>query len=366
MRVLILSANTGGGHNSAAKAIGESLARRNIEYEMRDCLSFISEAASQVISRGHNCLYRYLPKLFGWGYRFEENHSGRILYESMAPGAKSLRAYLEKNRFDVIVSTHTFAALMLTEVRRKYGLSIPDYLVCTDYTHYPGMDLVDSQVFFVPHEELIPTYIEAGFAAERLVVSGIPISPVFSEPMEQQEARRRLGLPLTGQTVLLCCGSMGCGSIHRIAPLFLQRLPADATLVIICGHNVRAYEQLSEIEDKRLVVVGYTQRIAEYMAASDVCVSKPGGLTTTEMLAVGVPMVLVLAVPGCESHNLRFFDRLQVAVSCEEWEQAILATAELLGSSERLQDMRRRMAGKGYGNGAEVIASYICSKNNQK
>ena len=118
MRVLILSANTGGGHNSAAKAIGEALSRRDVEYELRDCLSFISETASQVISSGHNGLYRYLPKVFGWGYRFEENHSGKLLYESMAPGAKGLFAFLEKNNFDLIISTHTFAALMITEARK--------------------------------------------------------------------------------------------------------------------------------------------------------------------------------------------------------------------------------------------------------
>ena len=109
MRVLILSANTGGGHNSVASALSEYFEKVGVTAETADTLKFISEKASDFISWGHSYVYRKLPRLFGLGYRFEERHSPRFIYEQCAKGADALASYLEENKYDAIVCVQLVA-----------------------------------------------------------------------------------------------------------------------------------------------------------------------------------------------------------------------------------------------------------------
>ena len=361
MRVLILSANTGGGHNSAADAIRAEFERQGVACETHDALSFVSEIHSDIVSSGHTYIYRYFPQLFGIGYRFEERHPPRFIYEQMALGAKRFTSFLEEHAFDAVVSTHIFGSMLVTEVRKRYGITIPHYVVITDYTMYPGTDMVDVERYFVGAEGLIPTYVQAGISANRLMASGIPIRSSFLKKYSKTEARKNLHLPERERIVLLFSGSVGCGRLHRIAPELERNLPSDAHLVIICGHNKRAYESLQNHCGSQTTVIGYTNRIAEFMAAADLCISKPGGLSITEMLVMQLPMVLMLSVPGCESRNQAFFEKSGIAVATQDWDEAFSETVRLLCNPDILSDMRHQMQQIGYPGGAKVIVDTVIS-----
>lgn len=359
MRVLILSANTGGGHNSAADAIRTEFERQGVMCEVRDSLSFVSEIHSDIISSGHTYIYRYFPQLFGIGYRFEERHPPRFIYEQMALGAKRFTSFLNENAFDAVVSTHIFGSMLVTEVRKRFGITIPHYVVITDYTLYPGADMIDVERYFIGAEGLIPTYVQAGISPDRLMASGIPIRSSFLKQYKKTEARKSLHLPERERIVLLFSGSVGCGRLHRIAPELEKNLPSDAHLVIICGHNKRAYESLQNHCGPQTTVVGYTNRIAEYMAAADLCISKPGGLSITEMLVMQLPMVLMLSVPGCESRNQTFFSENEIAVATQDWDETFRETVRLLCEPDALSHMRRRMQQIGYPGGAKVVVDTV-------
>lgn len=359
MRILLLSANTGGGHNSAAAAVKTQFEQQGVICEIQDALSFVSDIHSDIISTGHSYIYRHFPQLFGIGYRFEERHPPRFLYEQMAMGAKRFAAYLTDHSFDAIVSTHIFGSMLVTEVHKRYGMDIPHYVVITDYTVYPGSDMVDVKRFFIAADDLIPAYRNAGISANRLTVSGIPIRHTFDATLDKSAMRRQLHLPLMGRIVLLFSGSVGCGRLQRVAPDLERSLPSDTHLVIICGHNKRLYEQLQDRCGPRTVVVGYTNRIAEYMAAADLCITKPGGLSITEMLVMRLPMILMLSVPGCESRNMDFFRSHQIAIATDDWEQAIAEVGRLLRQPDELKKMKLRMQEIGYPGGAEVIVHTV-------
>ena len=359
MRVLMLSANTGGGHNSAAAAVRAEFERQGVLCEVKDALSFVSGLHSDIVSSGHTYIYRYFPQLFGVGYRFEERHPPRFIYEQMAMGAKRFAAYLQENPADAVVCTHIFGNMLMTEVRKRYGVTIPHYVIITDYALYPGTDMVDVKRYFIGAAGLIPTYTAAGIAEERIMVSGIPIRSSFLQRWDKAAARRALHLPEKGRIVLLFSGSIGCGKLHRVAPELEKRLPQDTTLVILCGHNARMYHQLQERCGDRTVVVGYTNRIAEYMAAADLCISKPGGLSITEMLVMELPIVLMLSVPGCESRNMAFFASHEMAIGTEDWDEAIRATDALVRSPERLTAMREQLRRVGYPGGAIKIVETV-------
>lgn len=362
MRVLLLSCNTGGGHNSAAAAIMEEFSKRSVKCDRADALAFISEVHSEIVSNGHSYIYRHLPQLFGVGYRFEEKHPPRFIYEQMALGAKKLAQHVIDGGYDAVVCTHIFAAMMMTEAHKKYGVVVPQYLVITDYCAYPGTEMVDVEHFFVPAEALRSVYTDLGVASQRVIASGIPIHPAFMEPADKRASRRKLHLPESGKVVLLFSGSIGCGRLHRIAPELERQLPENATLVIICGHNHRLHKQLKRVCTAKTVVVGFTNRIFDYMTAADLCISKPGGLSVTEMLVKQLPMVLMLSVPGCESHNQEFFAAHNAAIATDDWNDALFQTAHLIGDPQRMSAMRENLRTIGYPGGASVIADTVMSE----
>lgn len=359
MRFLILSANTGGGHNAAAYAIQEELSRRGIDSDVEDCLRFISEKTSDFISWGHSYLYKHMPRVFGHAYRLEEQRSSQFIYDSIALGASKYHAFIAERDYQAVICVHVFSSALVTEEQRRYGKSLPHFFVATDYTSSPGAGEAQADAWLIPDEELTEEFVQCGAPRERVFATGIPIRRVFTDGLDKTQMRRELGLPNDGRIVLMCCGSIGCGKMDRIVPEFARSLPSDCTLVIVCGNNEKLYTQLIEENTPRVVPVGFTDKIAQYMSAADVCLSKPGGLSTTELLAIGVPSVLVLVVPGCESRNMAFITGKGLAVGSEDWESATKRALALLNDAEEMAQMRRRLIEYSAGHGAENIVDVI-------
>ncbi|MBQ8432842.1 MAG: hypothetical protein IJX28_08175 [Clostridia bacterium] len=343
MRVLILSANTGGGHNSTAEALSRRLELSNIEYEIADTLAFISEQVSDFISWGHSYIYRKMPGLFGFGYRFEEKHSGRILYGGCAKGADALYERLQEGGFDAVLCVHVFSGLMMTEVRVKHGCNIPCYFIATDYTCSPGVSDMKLDGYFIPHRMLLGEFVHKGVPADKLFPVGIPVGDVFFEEGDKMEARRKLGLPEDKRIVLLSCGSMGCGKLEKSARFLSQRCPKDVCLVVLCGKNEKAYEILSPFASDRFVVLSFIRGVADYMTAADAYVTKPGGLTTTEAVAKRLPMVLINAVPGCETRNYDFLVGQGVACGARRWRHVNAALLRLLTDASAMEEQKQKM-----------------------
>ncbi len=364
MRVLILSANTGGGHNAAAYALQEELNTYGIQSDVEDCLRFISQKTSDFISWGHSYVYKHFPGVFGRVYRLEEQRPSAFIADSIALGATKYHAFIAERDYAAVICVHVFSSALVTEEQRRYGKSLPHYFVATDYTCSPGAGEIQADVWYIPDDSLQDEFMGCGVPRERIVATGIPIRRDFCEPMDVIETRRLLGLPETGRIVLLCCGSIGCGRLHRSVPEFESRLPADVTTVILCGNNKKLYSQLTEDQPARRVVVEYTDKVAQYMAAADVCISKPGGLSTTELLAVGVPSVMVLVVPGCESRNLEFVTRMGLARGATQWEEAFDSALSLLAHPDELITLRRQVAEHSAGYGAKRIVSHILNDLN--
>ncbi len=360
MRVLILSANTGSGHNSTAAAIAEQLEKMSVEYEIMDTLAFISEKVSELISRGHSYVYRRLPHLFGFGYRFEEKHAPRFIYEQCARGADALQEKLEEGHFNAVICVHVFAGLMVTEVRHKYHNPTPTYFVATDYTCSPGLAEMQMDGYFIPHRMLRGNFVRYGFVPiDKMIVTGIPVRQEFCEHVDAKEARRALDLPENGRIVLLSCGSMGCGKLEKSALMLYRGMPKDSTLVVLCGRNEKTYEALIPRACERLRVLQFTDQIATYMAAADLYLTKPGGLTTSEAIAKELPMMLIDAVPGLETRNFNFLIANGVADGAKSWRQLVTLVQRGLSDSSTLDAQREAMKTFTVKNAAELICKHV-------
>lgn len=363
MRILLLSCNTGEGHNSTARAIMEVLESQGVACELRDVLACLSPRFSKFICNWHSRIYKYLPRLSDVGYRaFERGvdpEDTTPVYEILSLGAGKVRQMLAEGKYDAVVCVHVFSGMLMTEVRRVWGVDLPCFFVATDYTCSPMVEQCDLDGYFIPDTALSAEFIRAGLSSLRLIPSGIPVRQVFSSQTEQSAARTALGLPQEGLVVLMMSGSMGCGPIRRIARELTERLPHDCTLVVICGKNERLFETMSEIADSRLRVLGYTQEVPAYMDAADMIITKPGGLSATEAAMKHLPMVLINTVGGCEGRNFEFFLGNGYAVGSSDADAVIDQTVRLAENEALRLQMRRTLAERFTGSGAQIIAKQV-------
>lgn len=370
MRLLILSCNTGQGHNSAAKAIKDYFELNGDSCDIKDALAYWSPEKSKMISRGHVFIYRRLPKLFGVSYRFEENHPAKdgdesLIYELVTKGCEGLLAELNRINYDAVICTHIFSAMMMTELRRSFAYNLKTYFVATDYTCSPGVSENRIDGYFIPSPELTDEFIRSGVPAQLIFPTGIPVNPAFYNHTERLQARVRLRLPHDKNIVLLMSGSMGCGPMKSLAEMLSEKLPGNAHLVIICGSNRRLYKQLTKNgTPDNVTVVGFTSRMPLYMDAASLIITKPGGLSSTEAAVKHLPMIFIDAVPGCETKNLYFFISRGFADTRATTRELVILICDYLYDKSKLRNMSNKLKAYFSGCAVEKIYNVIAKERN--
>ena len=361
MRILLLSANTGEGHNSTAKAIMEVLEQQEITCDLRDALACLSPRFSKYICSWHVRLYKHAPKLFDVGYRAMERTADpedpTPLYEILRFGTGKLCDILMAGDYDAVICVHPFSAMMMTYLRRSFPIKLPCFFVATDYTCSPTVEQCDMDGYFIPSQALSEEFVRAGLLPERLIPSGIPVRQAFYKKTEKGQARKTLGLPEDAFVVLLMCGSMGCGPIGKIAAELSEQMPGKAKVVAICGNNEKLYESLQEMP--HLQAVGYTTKVPLYMDAADMIVTKPGGLSSTEAANKHLPMVLINAVGGCESRNFDFFLNRGFAVGSRGAEEVVALALALAQNDTARQKMAQGLQQGFSQNSSRIIARHV-------
>lgn len=370
MRVLILSANTGEGHNSAARAIQRAFEAHGDRCEIANGLIYLGRATEAVICRGHVLCYRRLPKLFGLGYQtaeriarrqdFQERLDVKARRRQRAP-LRALAEKLNSGEYDAVICTHVFTAQLVSRLRRAGKVRLPCFFVATDYTSSPGTNQLDVDAWLIPHAALIPEFAEYGIPEEKLIPTGIPVGERFLRRGSRAEARRALGLPEDKPIVVLSCGSMGGGPMGRMVLSILEKLPKGALLVAICGSNHALETALRKLlHTQRLMVLGFVERMDEYMDAADLFLTKPGGLSVSEAAHKHVPLLLYNAVPGCESRNMDFFVSLGCAAAFHDPFSFAGRVSSMLHSPEALRSLEARCAREFSGDPAERIRETVC------
>ena len=341
MRVLILTCNTGGGHNAVAAALAESFRRLGVSSDTADGLSFISQKASRFVSKWHTRFYRRYPKLYKAGYMSAENDAesndrDNPVYRYMARGARRLDRAIQDGGYDAVVCVHVIPAMMMTELRRQHETGPVFCFVATDYTCSPTVGGCTPDICVIPHEELAEEFVSCGIARETLLAAGIPVRAVFRERGDRAAARSELALPPEGRHIVLMSGSIGCGPMADIAAELEKRMERGDFPSVLCGSNRQMLYALRRRGFRRVEAVGFTNRVHRYMDSADVLVSKPGGISITEAGTRGTPLLLADMVGGCETRNQEFFHARGWAETCQPEDMADAALA-LLDRPERRQ-----------------------------
>ena len=366
MKILILSSNNGGGHNSVSAALKECFKSHGEEAEIRDCLSFISDAVSDVISYSHIFMYRHLPTLQNSAYfntekKYEIFQDEKLLRRFINLGQTNLGKLIQEEGFDTVVCTHVFGAMMLTEAVKNFGLKIRTAIVETDYCNTPGSSNNKMDHHFVAFDGLIPELIRQGVPEKTIIVSGIPVRSQIFRRLEKPIAKHLLGIPADHDHILLMGGSMGCGPISELLEILHRRLDEKTDMSVVCGTNTKMKREMDEqySDSPNIHIFGYMPDMSWIYSASDIFVTKPGGICTTEAAILGLPMVLVSVVGACEQFNLNYFVENGVALTGKDENELADCCQELLRSREERENISAKMQTLVHPDAAEIIYENI-------
>lgn len=312
MDALILSCATGGGHNAAAEALREELEARGDRAVVMDPYSLRSERTVRRVSGTYVSVAQKVPRFFGVVYQLGQLYRKlpwrSPVYFANRKAAKAMGAFLAQNHFDVVLMPHLFPAEIMTRLKAR-GVDLPKTIfVATDYACIPFTEETDCDAYIVPHPDLLGEFEDRGVPAQKLHPLGIPVRRAFLQKTSKAEARKTLGLETEKTYWLVAGGSMGAGVLKRsIREIYRQYGPDIPHLIVICGSNRRLYRSLQKEYGEAITLLQTTDQMALYLRACDLYLTKPGGLSTTEAVTVGTPLVPLRPIPGCETKNAQFF-----------------------------------------------------------
>lgn len=291
-RLLILTSDTGEGHNSAAHAIAEAAASAGYEVSLRKPLEE-SSALNRTLGDIYNLLLTYRPGWMGVFARsvdyFKPNEAD-FLYRRVSD---FIREFLDGERPDIILSVHPMLNHMIPRWIREHGLGIPFHTLVTDPfpPFWQGWSSPWVDHYFVPTEEAGEELIARGVPPTQIDHVPMPLRSGFDKaPREEIDALKR-SLRVEGELILVNGGARGGGPLRHLVRAVREASPASH-MVVVCGHNERVRKRLDQRGDPRLKTFGFVDNMHVLIGAADLVITKPGALSTYEALAAAVPAVL--------------------------------------------------------------------------
>jgi processive 1,2-diacylglycerol beta-glucosyltransferase len=367
-RVLILSASYGSGHNAAAHALDAALQALGVETRIVDHFrDLVHPAFDRWSRRLYSAILRRAPALWGFGYWVGDRlaPSSGLVFGMSSLGTPRLRRLLERERPDLVVSTHPTPAGALSDLRRRGVARLPNALVYSDFTVHSQWipPLVD--LYCVPAESIRADLVARGIAADRVLATGLPVRAEFEQPADPGSARRALGLDPELPVVLAMAGAFGWTGDLPAATRVLRDLPVPLQALIVAGHDDALRAQLRESvrgAGRRVRVLGYTEGMRQLMAAADLLVTKAGGVSLAEAIACDLPVICFGSLPGHERRNERFIVAASAALSARTAEELGAVVSRTLTEPGLLADLAKRMREIRRPGAARVIAKALLER----
>lgn len=359
MKALILTVTAGQGHHQCALAIAEYLKKRNIECEIIDTLKYINPILYESVKHGYLISTQDLPTAYGKVYRLAEKKGpaakispGRVTNVALSLKLKKL---VKKFNPDVIICTHVFSAQIISAMHSN---TAPTVGIITDFTFHPFWQDTSLDYYVTASEQLTNQASKKNIFENEILPFGIPIREEFMTKRDKQTARRELDIK-DKPTVLVMSGSMGYGNMLKQIKK-LDSLNIDFQLICVCGNNKGLYRSISKYKSRKLIYCyQYVNNIDVMMDASDVIITKPGGLTTSEALAKGLPLILANPIPGQEDRNAEFLLNNGAAMKTSSTFPIDECIYELFTSEWRLENMTKAAAMLAKPNSTKDLGDFI-------
>jgi len=374
-KILILSVSAGAGHARAAEAIRAHAALHDVTSTVvhLDVMDYATAAFRKIYTDFYIKLVNKAPTLWGYLYNFsnEAKHDSNIeqLRRCLERwNAKALLQAMADFQPDAIICTHFLPAEMLARLIARRELTCPVWVQVTDFDLHRMWVHEGMTGYFAANEEVAFRMRAQGIAAERIHVTGIPIMPAFAQNLVRAVCAQEFGLDPNQLTLMVMGGGAGLGNMDVLAEHLLRmksdggRNEAGFQLIVLAGKNTQslhALQRLAKQYPRRLFPCGFTTQVERLMVCADLVITKPGGLTTSECLAMGLPMIVNAPIPGQEERNADYVMEQGAALKAVDRLALEFRVRELITHPDKLKTMRTQAQGLGRPYAAQAVFACV-------
>ena len=345
-RILFFYLTEGSGHHGAALAVKRAMQVMDpglvsAEY---DSFKYASPLLAKIVLKTYLGVLKTTPGLWEWMYdnpRFKDRTSG-IRDRLNRKSAVRLESLLNEHRPEAIVCTQAFSCGVMADYKMRTGATVPLVGIITDYVAHRYWAHGQVNLYCVPTEATRKALIAGGVSPEKVLVTGIPVDPVYKEEPNRAALCDKLGLRRDTTKLLIMGGSQGLGPFRTILKR-LNKIRRPIEVMILAGMHAKVRKRLDELKP-RLVhpthIYGFAKNVHELMSVADLAVTKPGGMTTAEALVKRLPMIIINPIPGQEMRNTEFLLKSRVAVRAETIYDLPPLIEQLLSRPDKLAAMR--------------------------
>lgn len=351
-KILIFYASYGGGHLNAAKSIKECIDTNYIdcETELIDCMKYVNKPIEKITTAAYREMAKKLP--WAWGKIYSDSQKGPLAHITTRTNmifAIKLLKLLRNKQPDIIISTHPFGSQMCSYLKRKGKITSKIATIMTDFSPHDQW-LVGNEhtnYFFVAHDKMKNYLISKNIPENKIFSTGIPISSRFLKQYNKKEILDELKLEENKKTILFFGGGeFGLGKTKTVQ-IFedLVKNFDDIQVIAIAGKNEKMKLSFQNIvknnhKENNVKILEFTNKVPELMSISDLVISKPGGLTTSESLASNLPMIIINPIPGQEEENAEFLEEKSTGIWIRKNDSAYEIFKSLFSNSQKLQNMK--------------------------
>ena len=351
-KVLVFYGSYGGGHLSAARAINDYIKNNynDIETKLIDCVEYVNKFINRITTKAYSDMAKIAP--WAWGYVYKKSENGIIAKfsnDSNKLMAHKLNKLIEEFKPEYVISTHPFSSQMCAYLKKKGKCNFKLATVTTDYAPHDQWISYHEQVdfFFVAHDGMKKALIQKGISEDKIYATGIPLSNRFLQHYNKKEILSEFGLQEKKKTILFFGGGkMGLGKTNTIKILeILAENFKNLQIVAISGKNKDMNSHFKEIvkatgTENSIKVLEFTDKVPELMTISDLVITKPGGLTVTESLASGLPIIIINPIPGQEEENAEFLEKNNVGIWIKKGDNLNEALTNIFSNSAKMREMK--------------------------
>lgn len=368
MNILIFSVSIGNGHDQVAHTLYNEFIKADSRNKVKiiNTIKFISPILDKVILDSYLNILKFYPR--AWGKLYEKTNKLDPIIDINDITNRLMTSKLHKsiNSFipDAIICTHSFPSSIISALKQKKIPDTPLISVITDYNIHTSYVNDHTDYYVIPHENLSYVMENYGVSSNKILPFGIPIRREFEQTVDIAEVHQRYELE-DKKTVLVMGGGLGLGEIYNIV-FELDKKLEDVQIIAIAGRNNRLEQKLKSMSTKnKMVILGFVNNIHELMEVSDCIITKPGGVTTAEVLCKQKPLIIFSPLPGQEYENAEFLLNSGVAVATSDVKKMPVLINQILNFEIRMKSIEDITGYLKKPNAAADTVQFILDKYNK-